>query len=145
MSASLALNAIAAPAPNAPATLKDAYAPFFTVGAAVKETHFEGREADLILSQFNSITPENLLKWEKVHPVENEFFWEHADALVEFGTRNGLEVFGHTLIWHNQTPEWVFKDAEDLIVEGFTVRRGRKEYRNPSGDLDFTHAYTFTR
>jgi len=112
MSASLALNAIAAPAPNAPATLKDAYAPFFTVGVAVKETHFEGREADLILSQFNSITPENLLKWEKVHPVENEFFWEHADALVEFGTRNGLEIFGHTLIWHNQTPEWVFKDAE---------------------------------
>lgn len=112
LAATSGLAAIASSHSNTPASLKEVYAPFFTVGAAVKETHFEGREADLLISQYNSITPENLLKWEKVHPTENVFFWDHADAMVEFGTRNGLEIFGHTLIWHNQTPEWVFKDAE---------------------------------
>lgn len=112
LAATSGLAAIASSHSNTPASLKEVYAPFFTVGAAVKETHFKGREADLLLSQYNSITPENLLKWEKVHPTENAFFWDHADAMVEFGTRNGLEIFGHTLIWHNQTPDWVFKDVE---------------------------------
>jgi endo-1,4-beta-xylanase len=29
---------------------------------------------------------------------------------VEFGVKNGMFIIGHNLIWHNQTPAWVFQD-----------------------------------
>jgi len=39
----------------------------------------------------------------------------------------------------------VFRDGDSLELDGFTINRTRKEYRKPSGDLDFTNAYTFTK
>lgn len=56
---------------DAPAALKDAYQQDFLVGAAVNGAQFtekDARGAALIKNQFNSITPENALKWENIHP-----------------------------------------------------------------------------
>jgi VirE N-terminal domain len=39
----------------------------------------------------------------------------------------------------------LFRHGETVNVDGFQIARGRKEYRKPSGDLDFTNAYTFTK
>ena len=39
----------------------------------------------------------------------------------------------------------VFRDGDAVTVDGYTVTRGRKEYRKPSGDVDTTNAYTFTK
>jgi len=32
--------------------------------------------------------------------------------MVEFGEKNGMFIVGHTLVWHNQTPRWVFEDEK---------------------------------
>jgi endo-1,4-beta-xylanase len=47
-----------------------------------------------------------------IHPEENRYFWEDADKIVDFAVANGLKVRGHTLCWHNQTGDWMFKDAQ---------------------------------
>ena len=39
----------------------------------------------------------------------------------------------------------LFRDGDGLDVDGFTINRTRKEYHKPSGDLDFTNAYIFTK
>ena len=44
---------------------------------------------------------------------ESEFCWEAADALVEFSNADDIHLTGHTLVWHQQTPDWVFPDADD--------------------------------
>jgi endo-1,4-beta-xylanase len=62
-----------------------------------------------VVKQFNSITPENSLKWENVHPKEGKFNFEPVDSLVAFGERNKMFIIGHTLIWHSQVPKWVFE------------------------------------
>ena len=78
---------------------------------AVAPRNLTGPEADLIIQQFNSVTPENAMKMGPIHPEENRYFWKDADAIVDFAQKNGIKVRGHNLCWHNQTPSWFFTDS----------------------------------
>jgi endo-1,4-beta-xylanase len=92
--------------------LKKVLAPYFPVGAAIGPRQVIGQHAELLAKHFNSVTPGNLLKWDATEPVEGDFRFAGADALVEFANANGMQVRGHTLVWHNQTPAWVFQDPD---------------------------------
>lgn len=99
---------------HAQTTLKDAYKKHFLMGVALNRDQFtekDTRGAGIVKAQFNSISPENILKWESVHPELNRYAWEGPDAYVAFGEKNKMLIIGHTLVWHNQTPKWVFEDA----------------------------------
>jgi endo-1,4-beta-xylanase len=61
----------------------------------------------LLAAEFNSLTPENQLKWEFVRPSEGEYDFEAADAIVAFAEEHGQRVRGHTLLWHSQNPAWL--------------------------------------
>jgi len=94
-------------------SLKDAFKGAFLVGAALNPAQFteqDARGAALIEVQFNAITPENVLKWERVHPQPDKYSFELPDRYVAFGEKNRMFIVGHTLLWHNQTPAWVFQD-----------------------------------
>ncbi|MFZ1072657.1 MAG: endo-1,4-beta-xylanase [Verrucomicrobiia bacterium] len=96
-------------------TLKNAFKNDFLIGAALNESQFTGqnaREAALVKEQFNSISPENVLKWESIHPQPDRYNFGPADGYVEFGLKNHMFIVGHNLIWHNQTPKWVFQDDQ---------------------------------
>jgi endo-1,4-beta-xylanase len=96
--------------------LKDYYSAYFPIGVAVSPRALKTDEAQLILQQFNSMTPENAMKMGSIHPKENEYFWRDADSIAAFAKQNHLKLRGHTLCWHNQTPNWFFKDAEGKPV-----------------------------
>ena len=86
-------------------TLKDAYKDDFLIGVAINRSQFleeDQRGVPIIKSQFNSITPENILKWESVHPQPGQYDFEAPDRYVEFGEKNGMYIIGHTLVWHSQ-------------------------------------------
>ncbi|MFL9481834.1 endo-1,4-beta-xylanase [Chitinophagaceae bacterium LWZ2-11] len=91
--------------------LKDYYRDYFPIGVAVSPHALKTDEAVLILKQFNSLTPENAMKFGPIHPKENFYNWKDADSIVSFAQLNGLKVRGHNLCWHEQTPDWLFKDA----------------------------------
>jgi endo-1,4-beta-xylanase len=96
-------------------SLKEAFAGVFRIGAALNADQFSGvdaRGAELVKAQFNTISPENVLKWERVHPQPTTYDFDPADKYVAFGQANGMFIVGHTLVWHSQTPRWVFQDAE---------------------------------
>ena len=93
--------------------LKDAFKDDFLVGAALNPSQFteaNAMEASLVKQQFNAISPENVLKWEIIHPAPGRYDFALADQYVDFGRKNGMFVIGHTLVWHSQTPAWVFAD-----------------------------------
>lgn len=115
--------AIMVAARNQP-NLKDAFQGAFLVGAAVNAAQFTGadaRGAALIAAQFNSITPENVLKWEHVHPKPGVYDFDLPDRYVAFGEQHHMWIIGHTLIWHNQTPAWVFQDDHGQPVDRATL------------------------
>jgi endo-1,4-beta-xylanase len=91
--------------------LKDVLAPDFLIGAAIGGAQIVGGHADLLLKHFNSVTPGNALKWDSTEPAEGQFNWTEADNEVNFAVSHGLQVRGHTLVWYEQIPDWVFKDA----------------------------------
>lgn len=96
-------------------SLKDAYKSCFLVGAALNPGEFtetDARDAEIVKAQFNTISPENVLKWESVHPELDRYNFDLPDKYVAFGEKNHMFIVGHTLVWHNQTPMWVFEDAE---------------------------------
>jgi endo-1,4-beta-xylanase len=108
-SLAVALNASAQnQASSPPPTLKDSYKGCFMVGAALNAAQFSGQDqvdGAIIKAQFNSISPENVLKWESVHPRPNEFDFSLADKYVEFGDRNRMFIIGHNLVWHSQVTQ----------------------------------------
>jgi endo-1,4-beta-xylanase len=102
-------------------TLKDAFKGRFLVGTAVNRSMVTGttfrrsaeqnaKDIAQVKEQFNQISPENDLKWQLIHPREGTegYDFEAADAFVQFGMSNSMYIVGHTLVWHSQTPNWVF-------------------------------------
>jgi endo-1,4-beta-xylanase len=96
--------------------LKDYYKNYFPIGVSVMPSNLKGEESELILQQFNSLTPENSMKMAPIHPAENRYNWTDADSIAAFTQRNGLKLRGHALCWHNQTPPWLFKDSSGNTV-----------------------------
>jgi endo-1,4-beta-xylanase len=108
-------------------TLKDVYKNYFHIGVALSLDQIMGKEPktiETVEKHFNSITPENILKWEEVHPEPNRYNFEAVDRFVEFGEKNKMHIIGHTLVWFLQTPEWVFYDEDGKLLsrEGLLER-----------------------
>jgi endo-1,4-beta-xylanase len=108
--------------------LKDYYSNFFPIGVAVSPAVLNGPEKDLIIKNFNSLTAENVMKMGPLHPEESRYNWEPADQIVDFATANGMKMRGHTLVWHNQTPPWLFIGADGKLVDKETLLKRMKEH-----------------
>jgi endo-1,4-beta-xylanase len=91
-------------------SLSQVYEQYFNIGAAVNLTTIDSQK-ELLRKHFNSITAENDMKFIEIQPVEGQFTFEKADQLAAFAKENGMKMRGHTFVWHNQTPDWVFQDA----------------------------------
>lgn len=107
-------------------SLKDTYADYFRMGVCVNPVTVSKPEySSLIVSQFNSVTNENNLKPEAIIDraatladveANKEHFILDFSAVtgeLDFAVANGLAVRGHTLIWHSQTPDFIFYEDYD--------------------------------
>ena len=117
------LPAVAA-APPSPAIVADpplrtvAAARNLRIGSAVSDTALLSSNAyrDRLRYEFNSVTPENSMKWSWVEARRGQYNWAPVDAVVDFAVANNQTVRGHTLVWHQSIPGWItegsFTDAE---------------------------------
>jgi endo-1,4-beta-xylanase len=97
--------------------LKDYYKDYFPIGVAVGPRNLtDSAQRQLILTQFNSLTPENAMKMKPIHPEENTYNWKNADAIVDFAQAHHMRVRGHNLCWHQETPDWIIHDKDGKLV-----------------------------
>ena len=112
-------------------SLKDVFKSDFMIGAALNRRQFseeDVRALPIIKSQFNTISPENQLKWQSIHPQPDKYDFDGADRYVAFGEKYGMFVIGHTLVWHNQTPAWVFDDGKGNLVDRDTLLKRMRDH-----------------
>jgi len=96
-------------------SLARAYQDHFKIGVAVGRNVYGGRDdaaSALVASQYNRLTPENALKWQSLQNQPGVFDFSQADDFIAFGEEHNMEIHGHTLVWHQQVPGWVFEPAE---------------------------------
>lgn len=88
---------------------------------------------EILAAEFDSLTPENDMKWAEIHPEPGVYDFSGADAVVAFAQANDQEVRGHTLLWHSQNPQWVIDggstwscdEARDVLEEHVRTVVGR--------------------
>lgn len=103
--------------PSAAKTLKERYSDSFLVGSIYDTRNLYGADKDILLKHFNVFTPENILKPDHLAPYEGYYNWSDADRMMDFAEENGLEVIGHTLVWHQQTPDWLTEGTKDEVYK----------------------------
>lgn len=108
------------------ATMKEHFKNDFLIGAALPVDHIDGLDpkADSIVTKhFNAIVAENCMKSEKINPAEGVYFWDDADAFVDYGERNHMAVIGHVLIWHSQLAPWFPLDSTGNYVSAEVLKQ----------------------
>jgi endo-1,4-beta-xylanase len=99
--------------------LKEVFKNDFPIGVALSQNQLDGKDPDaiaLVEKHFNSITAENLLKWEAVHPEPGRYEFGPVDRFVAFGEAHGMHMVGHTLVWFDQTPGSAFRDGAGKLL-----------------------------
>lgn len=112
-------------------SLKDAFGDKFLVGVALSTRQVAGKDSaatKIIKRHFNSIVAEDCMKSINIHPEEGRYDFDAADAIVEYGEKNGMAVIGHCLVWHSQLAPWFCVDKEGKNVSPEVLKQRLKEH-----------------
>ena len=105
-----------------PNGLKEVYKNNFLIGVAINANQINEKnevQNALIKTEFNSITPENIMKSLLIHPKKDTFNFELSDKLVGLAEKNNMHIQGHTLVWHSQLSPFFkeIKDSTEMVNE----------------------------
>src|SRR5215469_2962516 len=94
----------------------------FLVGFATLQQDLLGPHGQLAARHYTSVTPGNDLKWDTTEPQEGNFNFAPGDNILSFAQAHNIKMRGHTFVWHNQVPNWVFQDANgvDMSTQPFS-------------------------
>jgi len=118
--------------------LKDVYTDFKFGSILNSTTSNDQNMKNLVLREFNSITPENELKPDQTM-VQSGSTDEDIKVQLSTGARrilqfcqdNNIPLRGHTLVWHNQTPAWFFRanlTTSGALVDTSTMNKRMESY-----------------
>lgn len=91
---------------------------------AINPTYLNDPEfATVLANQFNSISPENEMKWSFINPTRGHYNWDTLDRLVNFAQDNNMVVKGHGLISSCCNPDYLVN-----ITRPTTLRAAMKTH-----------------
>ena len=112
----------------------------FPVGAAIEPLSTANADRDVLLKHFSSITAENVMKPDTVWPnapgtsgstaePATQPNFVPADTLADFAFNNGMQLRGHTLLWHQSAPDWFFAgDQSNPVNYRINVQQRLRNY-----------------
>lgn len=99
--------------------LKDIYADCFMIGVALDDEKKLKDLQDVGPANFNAWTPENSLKWGPLRPEEHVYDFSRAERYLAEARKYGMKAHGHTLVWFQVPPQWLFADqpSRNALIE----------------------------
>jgi endo-1,4-beta-xylanase len=93
------------------------------IGSAIDPSKLSNDAYEQIAAgQFSTVTPENQMKWQVVEPTQGAYDWSQADQLVAFANEHAQLVRGHTLVWHNQLPDWLTSGVSNGTISNAQLK-----------------------
>jgi len=120
-------------------SLKNAYKGDFYIGTALDINQIEEKDpkvTNLISKEFNSITPENIMKSMFLQPEENKFDFDVSDKYVAFGQKHKMFIHGHTLVWHSQLAPWMSKIKDSASMAKMLTNHITTVVKKYKGKID---------
>ena len=74
---------------------------------AVRSGRLSGKHNEVLMRDFNNLTAEYEMKMDQMFKSQDNIDFTAADAIVNYGVANNMDIHGHTLIWHNTVPDWM--------------------------------------
>jgi endo-1,4-beta-xylanase len=111
-------------------TLLSQYKPYFPIGIGIHKSDIIIDSAKFISSHFSSISSASGFKFDHIHPHNDEYDFSRSDSLYTFAQRNSIKLRGHTLVWGNRNPYWLFWDAKGNLVHRNLLDQRLKEHIN---------------
>lgn len=108
--------------------LKECYADYFDIGAAVGGWHcMSGEVSEFILKNFSSLTAECAFKQDALNPEDGVWNFGEADIIADFCRENGLKLRGHCLVW-GQLGSWMTRDTDGNLVSREVLLQRMHDY-----------------
>lgn len=83
---------------------------------------------DILKKHFNLVVAENDTKPGNMNPAEGVYNFESADKFIKLAKENGQDIRWHTLLWHSQAAEWMFKNSDGSDVSKEVLEQRLKDY-----------------
>jgi endo-1,4-beta-xylanase len=104
--------------------MKDDFAGKFMIGNIFNLFDISTSEvtSTALVRHYNVLTPENNMKPDQLTTGKGSYNFTNADRMVDAAIASGFKVVGHTLLWHNQIPQW------QRFIEATTALEDMKQY-----------------
>ncbi|HHU20715.1 MAG TPA: glycoside hydrolase [Bacilli bacterium] len=96
-------------------SISEVYKDYFMIGNAVSTSDFAGDRLTLLKGHHNLVTAENAMKPDSAYN-NGHFDFNAEDMFVQMALDEGLAVHGHVLVWHQQSPEWLWADDSGELL-----------------------------
>ncbi|KAF4281501.1 hypothetical protein KXX16_000003 [Aspergillus fumigatus] len=94
---------------------------------AINQTYLDNPQfATILAEQFQSLSPENEMKWPFIHPTPGHYNWDTIDRLVGFAENNDMVVKGHGLISSCCNPDYLLNITNPKLFRAAMVDHFRR-------------------
>ena len=98
---------------------------YFSVGVAVEPKQLD-EQGDIIAHHFNRLVAENAMKFIRTCATPT-CDYASADKIATYAREHGMQMTGHTFVWHQMFPDWLFKDGDAPAKAEVVSERLRKQ------------------
>ncbi|KAL4916331.1 glycosyl hydrolase family 10 protein [Aspergillus aurantiobrunneus] len=104
---------------------------------AISPTYLNDSQfASILAEQFNSLSPQNEMKWSFLHPTKNHYNWNTLDTLVDFAEANDMVVKGHGLISSCCNPDYLLSITDPEVFHAAMVAHFEAVMQRYAGRMD---------
>ena len=104
---------------------------------AINPTYLnDSRFAAVLANQFNSLSPENEMKWSFLNPTEGHYNWDTIDRLVNFAEENDMAVKGHGLISSCCNPDYLLNITDPTAFRAAMTAHFEAVMHRYNGKMD---------